>query len=401
MTLRAQFPMLKAQGEKPLAFLDSAATTHKPKAVIDALNSFYSEHYSSVKRGNYQLSAQTTQQYENARQTVADFFQAQYLEEIIFTRGTTESINLVAWSWGLENLEKGDEIIISALEHHANIVPWQLVARQKGAKIKVLPCDDSANLQIEILPKLLNAKTKMVAVNHIANSTGTINPLTEIIALVRKHSSALVLVDGAQSAPHIPVNLTALDVDFFACSGHKIYGPTGIGMLYGKKHLLTAMPPWQGGGEMIESVNFDHTSFAEVPDRFEAGTPNIAGVLGFKAALEWVKSVGIERIASIEKHLLDETLSKLQRLDGFKLLAHPKNLSSLLSFNIEGINAHDVAMILDEENVAVRAGHHCAQPVMDRFKQSATLRVSFGAYNESWEIDRLISALQRSINLFK
>ena len=233
MTLRAQFPMLKALGEKPLAFLDSAATTHKPKAVIDALNSFYSEHYSSVKRGYYQLSAQTTQQYENARQTVADFFQAQYLEEIIFTRGTTESINLVAWSWGLENLEKGDEIIISALEHRAKIVPWQLVARQKGAKIKVLPCDDSANLQIEILPKLLNAKTKMVAVNHIANSTGTINPLTEIIALVRKHSSALVLVDGAQSAPHIPVNLTALDVDFFACSGHKIYGPTGIGMLYG------------------------------------------------------------------------------------------------------------------------------------------------------------------------
>jgi len=407
LQVRSQFPVLNQLGEPRLAFLDSTATTQKPLVVIDRMDQFYREHYSSVKRGVYKLSERTNVRFEATRKLLAKYFHAASENEIIFTRGTTESINLVAWSWGRQNLQPGDEILISALEHHANIVPWQLIAEIRGAKIRVIPCDDDANLCLDLLPSLLNERTKLVAVTHISNAIGTINPIAEIIRTVHQHSKALVLVDAAQSAAHMSIDVQALDCDFLVCSAHKMYGPTGIGMLYAKYVILEAMPPWQGGGEMIDRVTFERTTYALPPARFEAGTPPIAEVIGFGAAIEWLNATGLSNIHAHEQELLRYLETQLLTVPGLRIIGNPKERASLVSFvladptNPHGqIHAHDAALILDEEGIAVRSGHHCAQPVMDRFKVAATIRASLGAYSEAWEVDRLVLALHRVLRVF-
>ena len=402
-SIRGEFPMLVAGDKeaKPLAFLDSTATTQKPACVIDAMNDFYREHYSSVKRGVYRLSARTTEAFEKTRKDVAKFINAKSEDEIVFTRGTTESINLVAWSYGRKFFEKDDEIVISGLEHHANIVSWQLVAEMKGAKIKVIPVLDSGDLDLAALPGLLTPRTKMVAVAHVSNSVGTVNPIAEIIATVRKLApQAKILIDAAQSSCHIKIDVQALDCDFLAFSGHKMYGPTGIGVLYGKYSVLDSMPPWHGGGEMIKNVTFEKTTFADVPARFEAGTPAIAEVIGLGKAIEWLNEKGIENIRKHEAEITQYALEQLAQIPQVKIFGVPKERGALVSITLEGIVVSDAAMILDEENVAVRSGHHCAQPVMDRFGVDATLRLSFGAYTLKRDIDRLIAGIRRVIRLF-
>ena len=401
--VRSEFPMLVAgdKDAKPLAFLDSTATTQKPACVIDAMDDFYREHYSSVKRGVYRLSARTTEAFEATRKNVAKFINAKSEDEIVFTRGTTESINLVAWSYGRKFFEAGDEIVISGLEHHANIVSWQLVAEMKGAKIKVIPVKDDGDLDLGKLPELLNARTKMVAVTHVSNAVGTVNPIADIIKTVRKLApQAKILIDGAQSSSHIKIDVQALDCDFLAFSGHKMYGPTGVGVLYGKYSVLDSMPPWHGGGEMIKNVTFEKTTFADVPARFEAGTPMIAEVIGLGKAIEWISEKGIENIRKHEEEITNYALEKLATIPQVKVLGNPKERGALVSITLDGIAVSDAAMILDEENIAVRSGHHCAQPVMDRFGVDATLRLSFGAYTLKRDIDRLVAGLQRVVRLF-
>ena len=383
---RNEFPMLVAgdKEQKPLAFLDSTATTQKPACVIDAMDDFYREHYSSVKRGVYRLSARTTEAFEKTRKDIAKFINAKTEDEIVFTRGTTESINLVAWSYGRKFFNEGDEVLISALEHHANIVSWQLVAEMKGAKIKVIPVLDSGDLDLEALPGLLTPRTKMVAVAHVSNSVGTVNPIAEIIATVRKLApQAKILIDAAQSSSHIKIDVQKLDCDFLAFSGHKMYGPTGIGVLYGKYDVLDSMPPWHGGGEMIKNVTFEKTTYADVPARFEAGTPAIAEVIGLGKAVEWLNEKGLDNIRVHEAQITQYALKQLAEIPQVKVLGNPKERGALISITLDGISVGDAAMILDEENVAVRSGHHCAQPVMDRFGVDATLRLSFGLLRES------------------
>ena len=434
--IRSQFPVLsqKINGH-PLAFLDSAATTQKPLCVIEAMNGFYKTHYSSVKRGAYSLSAKTTQKFEETRLKTAKFIDAPGGENsIIFTKGTTESINLVAWSFGLANLEPEDEILVSVLEHHANIVPWQLAGKERGAKIRVIPCDGNGNLQISELDGLLSKKTKIVSLAHTANSIGTIHPLAEIIPIIRKLApDAKILIDAAQGMPHSKISVKNLDCDFLAFSGHKIYGPTGVGVLYGKPEILANMPPWQGGGEMIDRVSFEGTTFAAPPARFEAGTPPIAEVLGLGAAIDWVNEIGIEKIAEHEKQITEYALPELQKMEGLQIVGNPKERSSIISFVMSSlpvsplsygtprfplhnsqlstlnsqlvpspqfIHPLDAALILDEEGIAIRAGHHCAQPAMEHFGVPATLRASFAAYTEEWEIDRLCQALKRIAKIF-
>ncbi len=400
---RNEFPMLVAgdKEQKPLAFLDSTATTQKPACVIDAMDDFYREHYSSVKRGVYRLSARTTEAFEKTRKDVAKFINAKSEDEIVFTRGTTESINLIAWSYGRKFFEAGDEILISGLEHHANIVSWQLVAEMKGAKIKVIPVLDSGDLDLAALPGLLTPRTKMVAVAHVSNSVGTVNPIAEIIATVRKLApQAKVLIDAAQSSSHIKIDVQKLDCDFLAFSGHKMYGPTGIGVLYGKYEVLDSMPPWHGGGEMIKNVTFEKTTYADVPARFEAGTPAIAEVIGLGKAIEWLNNVGLDNIRKHEEQITQYALKQLAEIPQVKVLGNPKERGALISITLDGIAVGDAAMILDEENVAVRSGHHCAQPVMDRFGVDATLRLSFGVYTLERDIDRFIAGIKRVIRLF-
>ena len=401
--LRNEFPMLVAgdKESKPLAFLDSTATTQKPASVIDAMDDFYREHYSSVKRGVYRLSARTTEAFEKTRKDVAKFINAKSEDEIVFTRGTTESINLVAWSYGRKFFEAGDEILISGLEHHANIVSWQLVAEMKGAKIKVIPVLDSGDLDLAALPGLLTPRTKMVAVTHVSNSVGTVNPIAEIIATVRKLApQAKVLIDAAQSSSHIKIDVQKLDCDFLAFSGHKMYGPTGIGVLYGKYDVLDSMPPWHGGGEMIKNVTFEKTTYANVPARFEAGTPAIAEVIGLGKAIEWLNNVGLDNIRKHEEQITQYALKQLAEIPQVKVLGNPKERGALISITLDGIAVGDAAMILDEENVAVRSGHHCAQPVMDRFGVDATLRLSFGVYTLKRDIDRFVAGIKRVVRLF-
>lgn len=357
------------------------------------MNDFYRTHYSSVKRGAYALSAKTSQKFEEARSKVAKFIDAPSENTIIFTKGTTESINLVAQT----NCKPGDEVLLSALEHHANIVPWQIA----GAKIKVLPCDDNGDLQISKLSALLHEKTKIVALTHIANSIGTVVPLQDIIPTVRKLApQAKILIDAAQGAPHSKISVKDLDCDFLAFSGHKIYGPTGVGILYGKSEVLESMPPWQGGGEMIEQVSFERTSFAPPPARFEAGTPPIAEVLGLSTAIDWVNEIGMGNILAHEERITAYALSELQKINGLQVIGNPKNRGAIISFVINQIHPHDTAMILDEEGVAVRAGHHCAQPVMERFGVPATVRASFAAYTNEWEVDSLCLGLKRVVSIF-
>ncbi len=400
---RNEFPMLVAgdKEQKPLAFLDSTATTQKPACVIDVMDDFYREHYSSVKRGVYRLSARTTEAFEKTRKSIAQFINAKTEDEIVFTRGTTESINLVAWSYGRKFFEADDEILISGLEHHANIVSWQLVAEMKGAKIKVIPVLDSGDLDLNKLPGLLTPRTKMVAVAHVSNSVGTVNPIAEIIATVRSLApQAKILIDAAQSSSHIKIDVQKLDCDFLAFSGHKMYGPTGIGVLYGKYDVLDSMPPWHGGGEMIKNVTFEKTTYADVPARFEAGTPAIAEVIGLGKAIEWLNNVGLDNIREHEEQITQYALKQLAEIPQVKVLGNPKERGALISITLDGIAVGDAAMILDEENVAVRSGHHCAQPVMDRFGVDATLRLSFGVYTLERDIDRFIAGIKRVIRLF-
>lgn len=402
--IRSQFPVLAAGDKeaKPLAFLDSTATTQKPNFVIDAMEVFYREHYSSVKRGVYKMSERTTQAFERTRKMAASYVGAKAESEIVFTQGTTASINLVAWSYGLKNFKPGDEVLISALEHHANIVPWQLVGKERGTKLKVIPANDSAELELDKLPGLLSSgKVKVAAFTHVSNATGTVNPVKEMISEIRRLSpKTKILIDAAQSASHLPLDVQDLDCDFLAFSGHKMYGPTGIGVLYGKAALLNDMPPMLGGGEMIDKVTFEETTFAPPPDRFEAGTPPIAEVIGLGAAFEWINQVGLENIRQHEEEITKYALNRLAEVPGLRVLGNPKNRGALISTTLKGIHPHDAAMILDEENVAVRSGHHCAQPVMDRFCVPATLRLSFAAYTTKAEIDRAVQALKRVVKLF-
>jgi len=402
MNIRSQFPLLSQQvNGQPIAFLDSAATTQKPLCVIETMNDFYKNHYSSVKRGAYSLSAKTTQKYEDARIKVAKFIDAENENSVIFTKGTTEGINLVAWSYVLSNFEEGDEILLSVLEHHANIVPWQLAGKERNAKIKVIPCDNNGDLQLSELPNLLGKKTKIVSIAHTANSIGTEHPLEEIIPIVRKLApNAKILIDAAQGAPHAKISVKNLDCDFLVFSGHKIYGPTGVGVLYGKREILQGMAPWQGGGEMIDSVSFEKTTYAPAPARFEAGTPPIAEVLGLSAAIDWVQTTGLESIIEHEKQITEYALAELQKIPGLQIIGNPKNRSAIISFVLRDIHPHDAALILDENGIAVRAGHHCAQPAMQRFGIPATLRASFAAYTLDLEINRLCSAIKRTIEIF-
>lgn len=402
--IRQQFPVLALHDKdpKPFAFLDSTATTQKPEFVINAMDDFYRKHYSSIKRGVYSMTAQTTDAYESARKKVAKFINAQSENEIVFTRGTTASINLCAWSYGRKFLHPGDEIVISALEHHANIVSWQLIAEERRAKLKVIPVADDGDLILEKIPELvIPGKTKIVAFAHISNTIGTENPVKEMIRTIRKIDPEIkILIDAAQSAPHIKIDVQDLDCDFLAFSGHKMYGPTGIGVLYGKYDILKEMPPVEGGGEMIDQVTFEKTTFALPPDRFEAGTPPIAEVIGLGAAIDWINNVGIDAIYAHEQEILQYAEEKLSGISGLHILGNPKRRGSLLSFTLDAAHPHDVATLLDEDGIAVRSGHHCAQPVMTRFGIPATIRASFGAYTEKWEIDRLVEGLLRVNRIF-
>ncbi len=403
--IRKQFPVLALHDSDnpPFAYLDSTATAQKPEAVINAMDDFYRKHYSSIKRGIYGMTAQTTDAYESARKKVANFIHAKSEREIVFTRGTTDSINLAAWSYGLGFLKPGDEILVSALEHHANIVPWQLVGNVCKTKLKVIPVADDGNLLLEKIPDLIvPGKTKIVAVTHISNTIGTENPIEEIIRTVRKIDPEIkILIDAAQSAPHVKIDVQALDCDFLAFSGHKMYGPTGIGVLYGKYELLEKMRPMQGGGEMIDHVTFEKTTFAPPPDRFEAGTPPIAEVIGLGAAVDWINQVGIEAICAHEQEILRYAQERLSEIPGLHILGNPKKRGALLSFVLDGIHPHDAATLLDESGVAVRSGHHCAEPVMERFGVPATIRASFGAYTTRREIDQLANGLLRVSRIFK
>ncbi len=402
--IRSEFPVLTSgdQNKKQLAFLDNTATTQKPFSVINAMDDFYRKHYSSVKRGVYKMSEYTTQAYEQTRKDVAAFLNAKSENEIIFTSGTTAAINLVAWSYGRKFLKAGDEILISALEHHANIVPWQLIAEERGALLRVIPMNDDAELELDKLKDLIiPGKTKIAAFTHISNTTGTVNPIESMIREIRALSpETKILIDAAQSAAHVPLDVQKLDCDFLAFSGHKMYGPTGIGVLYGKFEILNEMPPLFGGGEMINSVSFAKTTFAAPPMRFEAGTPPIAEVIGLGSAIQWLQNMGLQHIAAHEQSILEYAEKRFSEIPDLKILGAPKERGALLSVTLKGIHPHDAAMILDEENIAVRSGHHCAQPVMTKFNIPATLRFSFGAYTLKREIDQAVCALKRVVRLF-
>ena len=390
---RADFPILAERVyDKPLVFLDSAASAQKPQCVIDAVAHCYTHEYANIHRGVYWLSERATQAYEGARVKVQHFINAASEREIIFTKSTTEAINLVATSYGGASLKAGDEIILSQLEHHANIVPWQLLRERVGVEIKVVPIDERGNFLLEEFEKLLSPRTRLVAVTHTSNALGTITPIDEIVRLAHAQG-ALVLLDGAQSVVHGPVDVQALDVDFFAFSGHKLYGPSGIGVLYGKADILSAMPPYQGGGDMIRRVTFEKTEFADIPGRFEAGTPHIAGAYGLAAAIDYVTAIGMEAIAAHERDLLEYATGRLQEINSLRFIGTADYKAGIVSFELDGIHAHDVGTILDREGIAVRVGHHCAQPLMDHFGIAGTVRASFGLYNDKADIDALVQAL--------
>ncbi len=390
---RADFPILAQRiYNKPLVFLDSAASAQKPQCVIDAVRHCYTHEYANIHRGVYWLSERATQAYEDARVKVQRFINAASEREIIFTKSTTEAINLVAASYGASQLRAGDEIILSYLEHHANIVPWQLLRERIGIEIKLAPIDERGNFLLEEFEKLLSPRTRLVAITHTSNALGTITPAVEIIRLAHSQG-ALVLLDGAQSVVHGPVDVQALDVDFFAFSGHKLYGPSGIGVLYGKADILSAMPPYQGGGDMIRRVTFEKTEFADIPSRFEAGTPHIAGAYGLSAAIDYVSAVGMEAIAAHERELLEYATGRLQEINSLRLIGTADDKAGIVSFELDGVHAHDIGTILDREGIAVRVGHHCAQPLMDRFGITGTVRASFGLYNDKADIDTLVQAL--------
>jgi cysteine desulfurase/selenocysteine lyase len=400
-TIRHLFPILnrKVKG-KNLVYFDNAATSQKPIQVIDALVHYYTHYNANIHRGLHTLADEATAAYEAARVAVQEFIGATFHEEIIFTKGTTESINLVASSWGSAFLQRGDEIIISSLEHHANIVPWQMIAEEKGAILKVIPMDDNGRLDMGAYSNMLSDKTKFVSIVHVSNALGIINPVEEIIALAHE-KNALVLLDGAQSSVHLDIDVKKLDCDFYVFSGHKIYGPTGVGVLYGKRALLEKMPPFLGGGEMIKEVTFEKTTYNELPFKFEAGTPNIADVIVMKPAIEFINKYGKSNIRAHEEELLVFATSKLKEIEGLKIIGDVENKVSVISFVIEGVHPQDLAILLDNQGIAVRTGHHCAQPLMQRLGIVGTTRVSFAAYNTLAEIDVLIAALNKSLKMLR
>ncbi len=399
--IRRHFPILnRTVKDKPLVYFDNAATTQKPNEVIEALNNYYQFYNANIHRGIHSLAEEATAAYEATRDTVQQFINAQHREEIIFTRGVTESINLVAYTWARTNLKAGDEIIISGMEHHSNIVPWQLIAEITGAKLQIIPVDESGELVMEEFYKLLSEKTKFISVVHASNSLGTINPVKEIIHAAHK-VGALVMLDGAQSTVHLDIDVQELDCDFFAISSHKIYGPTGIGVLYGKKELLDAMPPFMGGGEMIKEVSFEKTTYNELPYKFEAGTPNIADTVALKAALDFVNKIGKKQIRRHEDMLLQYATAELEAIDGIRMIGKAKQKVSVASFVVDGVHPQDLGILLDNQGVAVRTGHHCTQPLMNRLKIPGTTRASFGMYNTSDEIDVMIAALRKAIKLLR
>lgn len=399
--IRSYFPVLNRKvKDKPLVYFDNAATTQKPQVVIDALVDYYSNYNANIHRGIHSLAEEATAAYEATRDTVQRFINAAHREEIIFTRGVTESINLVAYTWARTNLKAGDEIIISGMEHHSNIVPWQLITEMTGAKLKVIPVDDNGELIMDEFYKLLNEKVKLVSVVHASNSLGTINPVKEIIDAAHK-VGAIVMIDGAQSTVHLDIDVQELDCDFFAISSHKVYGPTGIGVLYGKKEILEAMPPFMGGGEMIKDVTFEKTTWNELPYKFEAGTPNIADTVALKAAIDFVERIGKKQVRLHEEELLQYATEQLESIDGIRIIGKAKQKVSVASFVVEGVHPQDLGIMLDNRGVAVRTGHHCTQPLMNRFGIPGTTRASFAMYNTKDEIDVMIAGLNKAIKLLR
>ena len=398
--LRKDFPILahRVRG-KSLVYLDNAATSQKPRTVIDAVTRFYTAENANIHRGVHYLSERASVAYDRVRERVARFINAASPAEIVFTRGTTEGINLVAQSWGRTRLGPGDEILVTGMEHHSNLVPWQLVAAQTGAVVRAIPITDAGELDLAAFDRLLTDRTRLLAVVHLSNALGTINPIRWIVSRARERG-IVTLVDGAQSAPHLPVDVQALDCDFFAFSGHKVFGPTGVGVLYGRAALLEAMPPWQGGGDMIESVTLERSTFAPPPARFEAGTPMIAQVIGLGAALEYVEEVGRAAIGAWEEDLLGYATERVRELEGIRLIGTAREKASVLSFTVDGVHPHDVGAVLDDEGIAIRAGHHCAQPVMHRFGVPATARASFAFYNTREDVDALVRGLGRVRSVF-
>lgn len=401
LSIREKFPILQRKVKnRDLVYFDNAATSQKPQEVIDALVHYYSHYNANIHRGLHSLADEATAAYELSRKSVQTFIGARYQEEVIFTKGTTESINLVANAWGRTFLQEGDEIIVSSLEHHANIVPWQMIAAEKKARVRVIPMDDNGILDMNAFREMLSEKTKFVACVHVSNALGIVNPVEEIISLAHE-KNALVLIDGAQSSVHLDIDVQQLDCDFFAFSGHKIYGPTGVGVLYGKKELLEKIPPYQGGGEMIKEVTFEKTTFNELPFKFEAGTPNIADVIALHAAIEFINATGKPAIRAHEEILLHHGSQQLRVIEGLRIIGDVDNKVSVISFVIDGVHPQDLAILLDNQGIAVRTGHHCAQPLMQRLGIVGTTRASFAAYNTIEEIDIFVQALNKCLRMLK
>lgn len=399
--IREDFPILsRSMNGKPLVFLDSAASSQKPRQVIDAISHYYENSHANVHRGVYQLSQEATEAYERTRHLVREFINAQSEHEIIFVRGCTEGINLVSSSFGRKFLKEGDSVIISTLEHHSNIVPWQMICEEKGAKLKVIPVSEIGEIDMEAYAAMLDETVKIVAVNHISNSLGTINPVAEIIRLAHEHNIP-VLIDGAQSVPHMKVDVQALDADFYVFSSHKMYGPTGFGVLYGKEKWLEEMPPYHGGGEMIETVTFEKTTYNTLPFKFEAGTPDIAGGLGLAAAIEYIWSIGLDQIGAHEHELLLYAQEELSKIDGMRFIGTAKEKAGVVSFLIEGTHPYDIGALLDKQGIAVRTGHHCTQPLMDYLNIPGTVRASLGVYNSREDIDKLAAGLERAVKMLR
>jgi cysteine desulfurase/selenocysteine lyase len=398
--IRQDFPILgTTMHGRPLVYLDSAASSQKPRVVLDAERDFYETTNANIHRGVYALSAEATRRYDAARAAVAAYLGAAHAHEVIFTRGTTEAINLVAQSWARPRLHAGDEILLTEMEHHSNIVPWQLMAEQAGAIIRAAPVTDSGELDLEAFARLITDRTRIVAVAHVSNALGTINPVRHLADLAHA-AGAILVVDGAQAAPHLPLDVQALGADFYACSSHKMLGPTGVGALYGRESLLDAMPPWQGGGDMINTVSFSGSTWAPLPAKFEAGTPNIAGAVGFGAAVAYIEQIGRDRIAEHEHELLVYATGRVAEVRGLRIIGTAPLKASVLSFVMDGIHPHDIGTVLDSEGVCIRAGHHCAQPLMKRMGVPATARASFALYNTEADADVLVASLEKARELF-
>ena len=398
--IKCEFPILdqKIHGKK-LVYLDNAATSQKPRAVIDAIVHYYEHNNANIHRGVHTLSVRATEAHDEAREMVRHFIQAADAGEIIFVRGATEAINLVAQTYGRANVGEGDEVLITAMEHHSNIVPWQMLCEEKGARLVVAPINDAGELDLDAFEKLLSPRTRIVAVAHVSNALGTVNPVRKIVQLAHAHDVP-VLVDGAQAVPHLAVDVQALGCDFYAFSGHKVYGPTGIGVLYGKEEILAEMPPYQGGGDMISSVSFEKTTYNVVPYKFEAGTPDIAGAIGLGAALDYISRLGMDRIAAHEHDLLVYATGQVGAIPGVRLIGTASERAGVLSFVMEGVHPHDLGTILDRDGIAIRTGHHCAQPVMDRFGIPATARASFAVYNTRQDVDALVEGMRKAHEVF-